>query len=88
MQGDSEIFKDLLQNLQASFALYDVIAENDGVSDLRLVWANDVYLSVVKQRLETAVGMLFSELAPSDVRWIPFYGDIGLGKIESQIIEG
>jgi PAS domain S-box-containing protein len=78
---------DLLENLQASFALYEVITENYKVVDLRMLWANQQYLNVVKLTLEKAVGMLFSEIAPQDRSWIPFYGDIGLRKKETQIVE-
>lgn len=79
---------DLLENLQVSFALYEVVQENDAAIDLRMLWANQPYLDVVKLSLEEAVGMLFSQIAPGDISWIPFYGDVGLRKKGTQIVEG
>jgi signal transduction histidine kinase/DNA-binding NarL/FixJ family response regulator/HPt (histidine-containing phosphotransfer) domain-containing protein len=77
----------LLENIQASFGLFDVISENDNVIDLRLIWANQTYLDIVNLPLEKAAGMLFSQIAPLDSNWIQFYGDIGLRKKEAQLIE-
>jgi hypothetical protein len=82
-----QIAFDLLENIQASFALYEVVTENDKVTDLRMLWANQQYLNVVKLTLEEAVCMLFSQIAPHDISWIPFYGDVGLQKKGTQIIE-
>jgi hypothetical protein len=82
-----QIAFDLLENIQASFALYEVVTENDKAVDLRMLWANELYLNVVKLTLEKATGMLFSQIAPKDISWIPFYGDVGLRKKGTQIIE-
>jgi diguanylate cyclase (GGDEF)-like protein/PAS domain S-box-containing protein len=85
--GKEQIAFDLLENIQASFALYEVITENNKIIDLRMLWANQQYLDVVKLTLEEAVGMLFSQIAPHDISWIPFYGEIGLREKDTQIVE-
>ena len=76
-----------IDNMQTAFALFDVVTEDDKVIDLRMLWANPFYLNVIKFTEEDAFGNLFTKLAPSDVIWIPFYGDVALGKTPTQIIE-
>ncbi|MCL2440401.1 MAG: ATP-binding protein [Treponema sp.] len=83
----NRIGMDLLENMQAAVALFEVITENDKVKDLRLLWANKLYLSVIKFTLEEAVGKLFSEVAEKDKAWIPLYGDVGLRRLDTQIVE-
>nr|AGS52596.1 diguanylate cyclase [uncultured bacterium contig00042] len=82
-----QIAFDLLENIQASFAIYEVVVKDDKAVDLRMLWANQLYLNVVKLTLEKAVGMLFSQIAPKDISWIPLYGDVGLRKTGSQVVE-
>jgi serine phosphatase RsbU (regulator of sigma subunit) len=82
-----QVALDLLDNIQASFALYEVIQNGGKVTDLRVLWANQRYLDVVKLTLSEAVGMHFTEIAPHDVSWIPLYGDVALGKIGAQTVE-
>ncbi|MCL2442624.1 MAG: hypothetical protein FWD13_04070, partial [Treponema sp.] len=78
---------DLLENMQAAVGLFEVVTENDKVKNLRLLWANKLYLSVIKFTLEEAVGKLFTEVAERDKAWIPMYGDVGLRRLDTQIVE-
>jgi serine phosphatase RsbU (regulator of sigma subunit) len=83
----AQVAVNLIDNMQTAFALFDIVSENDKVIDLRMLWANPFYLGVIRFTAEEAFGRLFSELAPNDVVWIPFYGDVALRKTSAQIVE-
>jgi signal transduction histidine kinase/CheY-like chemotaxis protein len=77
-----------MDNMQSAIALYEVVCEDDKVKDLRLLWANKMYVEFTSEdTLEEAEGKLFSHLAKNDSAWIPMYGDVALQKIGTQIIE-
>jgi PAS domain-containing protein len=77
----------VIENMQTAFGLYEPVIEKDKVVDLKMLWLNKHYLELVGITAEEAQGKMFSEIAPSDVAWIPFYGDVALQKTPAQTVE-
>ena len=77
----------MLENIQSAFAIYEVVSKNEKVVDLRVLWANKLYLDAVHRTEEDAFGKLFSEVASEDAAWVPLYGEIALGRIGTQTLE-
>jgi len=83
----SKLSINILDNLQAMYALWEVVDMDNGEKNVRLAYANNFWLNILGLTPETAYGRLFSDIAPSDGAWIPRLVDVALGKSETIVQE-
>jgi len=77
---EKELSLDLLNAMEAGFALWEVVYLKNGGTNLRLLFANDFYAASIRRQLDEILGKTFSELQPRDVSWLPIFSEVALRK--------
>lgn len=72
MSGDYTA-KDLFENWDQSFSLYELYVHEDGREDLKIIAANRVFADLIGADYGTLPGKLFTDVCPMAIDWLPFY---------------
>lgn len=78
---------ELFDNMEAGFALYEIVKDGQGRLDMKFLFANQFYAACVNQTPESVVGRYFSELVPNDVAWIPVFAQVAFREREAYTFE-
>lgn len=72
----------LLNSMEAGFALFEIVTDENGNLDMKFLFANKYYATQIGCIPETIIGKSFSKLVPNDVAWIPMFAEVAFRERE------